>query len=236
MFTTWRHEADETTFLTKVAEASAAAEARRDQTNKIREFAKEQFGTFKDVLSFAASNQSNAHFLSHEQNAAFDKLAAAQADPAPYDNLPSYVKIRKDAEKKFDAIRAEKRAKIAERYGVCFDGLERLAAAKGVALTAFADRSTTLAAKTSPQDLMTLENTINTVDAFRIQQTECIIAAIPKAPTTDGEPSKPTPCLVKLATHTAKPLVNEADVDRYLGTFKETLMAKINAGQEVIVA
>lgn len=236
MFTTWRHEADETTFLTKVAEASAAAEARRNQTNPIREFAKEQFGTFKDVLSFAASNHSNAHFLSPEQKAAFDKLAAAKADPAPYDNLPSYVKIRKDTEKQFDAIRAEKRAKIVERYGACFDELERLADEKGVALTSFADRSTTLAAKTSPLDLMTLENTINTVDAFRTEQTERIIAAIPKAPTTDGEPSKPTPCLVKLATHTAKPLVNEADVDLYLGTFKETLMAKINAGQEVIVA
>lgn len=235
-FTSWRHEADETTFLTKVAEASAAAEARRNQTNPIREFAKEQFGTFKDVLSFAASNQSNAHFLSPEQKAAFDKLAAAKADPAPYANLPSYVKIRKDTEKQFGAIRAEKRAKIVERYGACFDELERLAEVKGVALTAFADRSATLAAKTSPQDLMTLENTINTVDAFRTQQTECIIAAIPKAPTTDGEPSKPTPCLVKLATHTAKPLVNEADVDHYLGMFKETLMAKINAGQEVIVA
>lgn len=235
MFTSWRDEADETSFLTKVAEASAEAEARRNQTNQIREFVTAQFKKFKDLLSFAASNLSNAHFLSPEQKAAFDKLAAAKDEATPYANLPSYGNIKKEAEKQFAAIRAEKRAKIEERYGACFDELEGLADAKGVAWTAFADRSATLAAKTSPQDLMTLENTINTVDAFRTEQTNSIIAAIPKAPATDGEPSKPTPCLVKLETHTTKPLVNEADVDLYLGAFKKTLMEKINAGQEVIV-
>ena len=38
-----------------------------------------------------------------------------------------------------------------------------------------------------------------------------------------------------LQTHTVKPLASEADVDQYLGTIKQTLMEKINAGQEVIV-
>ena len=235
MFTQWHDEADETKFLSKVAEVSSEAATRRNQTNQIREFAADQFRKFKEVISFAASNQSNAQFLSQEQKAAFDKLASAKDDPTPYSNLQSYVKIRKDAEKQFDAIRTEKRAKIEESYGACFDELEALAESKGVARTAFADRNTTIAAKKSPPELMTLENTINTLGAFRTQQTNLIIAAIPKAPTTGGEPSKPTPCLVHLATHTAKPLVNEADVDQYLGAFKEKLMAKINAGQEVIV-
>lgn len=235
MFTQWRDEANETKFLSKVAEASSEAATRRNQTNQIREFFADQFGKFKEVISFVASNQSNAQFLSPEQKAAFDKLAVAKDDQTPYSNLQSYVKIRKDAEKQFDAIRDEKRAKIDECYGSCFDELEALAESKGVARTAFADRNTTIATKKSPLDLMTLENTINTVGAFRTQQTSLIIAAIPKAPTTGGEPSKPTPCLVHLSTHTAKPLVNESDVDQYLGAFKEELMAKINAGQEVIV-
>ena len=86
---------------------------------------------------------------------------------------------------------------------------------------------------------MTLENTINTVATFRTQQMNRIIAAIPQPPPLQESGETPvkqaTTCLVHLQTHTVKPLASEADVDQYLGTIKQTLMAKINAGQEVIV-
>ena len=238
-FLQWRDEADEATFLKKVADASAEAAPRRNQTNQIRDFAANQFKKFKDVLAFASSNMANAQFLSAEQKEAFDKLASAKDDPAPYSNLPSYLKICKDAQKQFDTIRAEKRAKIEADYGACFDELEAFADSKGVARTAFEDRAATIAAKKSPEDLMTLENTINTVATFRTQQMSRIIAAIPQPPPQQESGEKPvkqaTTCLVHLQTHTVKPLASEADVDQYLGTIKQTLMAKINAGQEVIV-
>lgn len=238
-FQRWRDEADEAAFLKKVAAEAAVAEARRNETSQIRDFAENQFKKFKEVLAFAASNTTNAQFLASDQKAEFDKLAAAKDNATPYENLPFYVKICKEAEKRFAAIRAEKRAQIEVDYGACFDGLEAFADDKGVARSAFADRAETIAARTAPDDLMTLENTLNTVAAFRTQQMNQIIAAIPQPlpQKGSGEPSatQATTCLVHLETHTVKPLASEADVDQYLGAIKQTLMAAIESGHEVMI-
>jgi len=235
-FETWKGEADEAKFFETVASVADNAATRRNQTNQIRDFISGQLDKFEtSVIAFAATNTSNAQFLDAEQKAAFAKLAAAKDDPTPYTNLPAYLKIAKAEAAQFDKIRVEKRAKIDADYGACFDQLESFAASKNVPRTAFADRAETLSVFKHSDDLMALENRLNTLGVFRTEQMQAIIAAIPKTPAKAGEPQKPVPCIVHLKTQTATPLANEADVDAYLAEFKKTLMASIAAGKEVIV-
>lgn len=235
-FEQWNAEADEETFFKVVAAAAANAAERRNVTNQVRDFIANQFKKFKtDVVEFAAGNASNAQFLSGEQRDAFAKLVSAKDDPTPFANLPSYLKIAKASKSQFEAIRAEKRTKIDSVYNACFDNLEAFAASKNVAREAFADRGRTIAEFKAPDDLMALENRLNTVGAFDEQQMNRIIAAIPKPPETDGT-AKPESCLVHLKTKTYKPLTNEQEVDAYVAGLKAELMKEINSGREVVVA
>jgi len=237
-FRAWLDERDETTFFTAVTSAASAAATRRNETNQIRDFVQHQYARFRDgVVDFAAKNNTNASFLAGDKKTDFEKLRVAKSDPTPYSNLPSYLNIARAVAAEFDSIRSAKRAKIDEVYGACFDDLEALAASRSVDPSAFDSRQTKIAATKQPDDLMSLENAINSVHRYKSEQVTKILAAIPPAPSpVGGEPPKPTSCLVHLKTSTTKPLTNETEVDAYLAGFKAKLMEKINSGQEVIVA
>ena len=239
-FCAWRDIMDELTFFTEVTAAADAAAARRNTTNQIRDFVTNQYPKFRDnVVGFAAKNGTNATFLIGDKKTDFDKLNAAKGDKTPFANLPSYLKIAKATSAEFDSIRAAKRTLIDEKYGECFDQLEGLATSKGVDFSAFDARATKIAQTKVSEDLMTLENAINSVEAYKTLQIKKILAAIPKESgkgDDDGGKPKASPCLVQLKTAKYEPMKNEADVDQYLAGLKAALMEKINAGQEVIVA
>ena len=237
-FEDWRAKADPGAFFATVTAGAASVASDWDLAKQIDKFTSgSQWAKYRAIEDYAAANAENAAFLAPDDKAKFDLLAAAKDAAKPWSDLPSWIRLRGETDRAFDARRAEKRAEIDRVYSAVFDELEQLASHLGVARSAFSDRSAAIAEKQSPDSILALENAINAAANFKAGETQKIIAAQP-APAPGPKGGAPRPAAVRsvrLAVSHAAPLATEADVDAYLATLKAQLMAVVETGASVIV-
>lgn len=244
------HDAKE--FFTTITEARVSAGSLFDKTKTILAFSRDQFEAFKAVCKFAEDNRDNFAFLPADQQAAVEKLRNIRKDEEPWDNLPSYNKMKRNLGGMLDATRKNLVATITEKWNQMFDELEHYAAEVGVDKSKFASRMSTVMSKTSSSSLHALKANEDTSD-FYAEQMAKINAAIPAAPpatpptppTPGGDPVPPTtpPAqpvrirkVVKLQTHTTEPMRSEADVNLYLESLKAQIMMEMTENTDIIIS
>ena len=122
------------------------------------------------------------------------------------------------------------REKIRIAYNEQFDYLCQVAEKQHVPTSVLADRETTIHLKTSPSNILVLQNNINT-DVFYQEQIERIMSYTQPTPPSGGgggtqPPTPPTKRIrqASLQTKTKLPITNAEDIDHYLEGLRQQLL------------
>ena len=164
---------------------------------------------------------------------AVGEIVKIKDDPWPIAGLRGYIKLQRQLSGALDEVRNAMREKIRNAYNEQFDYLCQVAEKQHVPTTILADREATIHLKTSPSNILVLQNNINT-DAFYQEQIEKIMSYIPPTPPSGGgdggsgtqPPTTPTKRIrqASLQTKTKLPITNAEDIDHYLEGLRQQLL------------
>ena len=144
----------------------------------------------------------------------------------------------RDLKYSLDQVREGLREKIRIAYNEQFDYLEKVATEQNVPLSILPNRENVIMAKTAPDNILVLQNNINT-DAFYQEQIGKILDYVNKRKQNekkddnqDGkqgdekkdEEKTPNIRQVTLQTKTKIPLSTQEDIDHYLAGLREQLL------------
>ena len=247
----WTTIRDHKEFFVTITEAKESAAALFDSCKNIHAFEGKQFEIYNDIKDFLDTNRDNFAFLPDDQKDVIVKLKDIRTDMQPYDNIPSYRKMKMNLEGRLKECKASLVETIKINYNKAFDELEEYATTVKVDRASFAQRDATLLTRTNSNNFYALQANAN-VAGFYEEQMKRINEAIPK-PTKPAEPYKPatpgdpvhvseppvTPRkrkLVHLNTHTTQPMRTEEDIDLYLNGLKAELMQYIGGDNDIIIS
>ena len=217
IFDNWMAERNPETFFQSVINQHLEASELIDKCKEVAQFTHDQLFTYKQLLRFAKDNQYNFSFIPANYQAHVSEFLKIENDPWPIQGLRSYLKLKRDLDGILEEVRRSKREKIVIAYNEQFDYLEKVAKEQNVPLTVLANRENTILAKTTPDNIMVLNNNINTETFYQEQIGK--ILEYNKESQPDRKVREAT-----LHTKTAVPLSTEEDIDQYLKGLKEQLL------------
>ena len=234
LFETWLNERDPLKFFNAVIDKKAEARDLIDKCKEVSQFTHDQLETYKQLRTFVDDNKYNFPFLPTVMQDAVSEFTKITDDPWPISGLRGYIKLRNQIAGALDVVRDDLREKIKIAYNEQFDYLEQVAQQQNVPVSVLSDRSATIHLKTSPNNILVLQNNINT-DTFYQEQVERIMSYKPAKPVTPpgggNGPEPPTPPTpqkkirqASLQTKTKLPIETEEDIDRYLKGLREQLL------------
>ncbi len=216
-------------FFVTITDARDSASQLFDKTKSILSFVRDQFDTYSQIRKFYTDNLDNFTFLPNDKKDAIESLKAIKTEETPWDNLPTYNRLKRDLDKLLQSKRKQLVAEIESKYNATFDELEHYAAEVKVARNKFANRLVTIQQKTSSQNFYTLQAAISDLPTFYAEEMRKINAAIPHPPVRVRK-------VITLATHHIEPLRTEADVDAYLQELKSQIMSHIDGNNDIIIS
>ena len=243
----WTAIRDHKEFFVTITEARDSAALVFDRCKSIKSFVNDQFESYQKVKKFIDDNRDNFTFLPEDQKEALAHLKAINSDMEPWNNMPSYLKMMGNLDRRLRECKAALIDAIKANYNKAFDELEEYATSVNVPREKFAKRDNTLILKTHSNNFYALQANAN-VAKFYEEQMECINKAVPEKPYpypsgSDGEiindPLPATPRirkLVHLKTHTTQPIRTEEDIDLYLEGLKAELMQYIGGENDIIIS
>ena len=202
------------------------------------QFTHDQLTNYKQLRQFAKDNEYNFPFVPIDDQEKVAEFVKIENDPWPIQNLRNYLKLMRDLKASLDEVREGLREKIRIAYNEQLDYLEKVAKEQNVPVTILASRENVIMSKTTPDNILVLQNNVNT-DAFYQDQIGKILDAAKPAtptPTPPADPTKPTPPQpvppqptkkirqATLQTKTKMPLSTQEDVDHYLDGLREQLL------------
>ena len=225
LFETWIGERDPLTFFTRVTNDKGRGKALLDKCKEVVQFTHDQLPAYKGLLQFLDDNQYNFPFVPMESQEAVTAFCKLKGDPWPITGLRQYIRLKNQLAVSLDAVRNGLREKIRKAYNDMFDYLGQVAQQQGVPVSVLSDREATLLSKTAPDNILVLQNNINT-DTFYQEQIEKIMAYVPPRAGGDDRPTRPNKRIrqASLQTKTKLPITNAEDIDRYLDGLREQLL------------
>ena len=256
ILTNWNSIRDVATFFQQVITDHDTAKSLSDKRKQIGQFYEQNVkirGGYVQVLEYVRSNENNFTHLKDQPKADADELKKILADAWPIDNMRAYGKLRNSVTSAIDVIRQEYVAKIRSAYEEAYATLKTVAAEQGVSESVIRPVESEITIKSSTDSLDRLQINAN-ADAYlndnlaRIAAEKARLAAQQPAPgqgggagTGSGRPgtSSPRPprrlVTIQLRTRTTRSLKTEADVNAYLASLKEQIMANIADDTEVMI-
>ena len=153
----------------------------------------------------------------------FNKL---KNDPWPISGLRGYIKLQRQLSGILDGVREELREKIKAAYNEMFDYLKQVAEKQHVPESVLSDRETVIRVKTTPNNILVLQNNANT-DTFYQEQVDKIMSYNPPQPKPDEDEDDAVPVKrirkASLQTKTKLPITNAEDIERYLEGLRQQL-------------
>lgn len=234
LFENWLNERDPLKFFNAVIDKKAEAHDLIDKCKEVVQFTHDQLETYKQLRVFVEDNKYNFPFVPLAMQEAVTEFCKITDDPWPIKGLRGYIKLRNQLSGALDVVREELREKIKVAYNEQFDYLKQVAEQQNVPVSVLSDRDATIHIKTSPNNILVLQNNINT-DTFYQEQVERIMSYKPAGPVTPpgggGETQPPTPPTpqkkirqASLQTKTKLPIETEADIDQYLEGLRAQLL------------
>lgn len=230
LFESWLNERDPLKFFNLVIAAKDEAKVLIDKCKEVAQFTHDQLDTYKQLLQFLDDNQYNFPFVPMEMQGAVTDFNKLKNDPWPISGLRGYIKLQRQLSGILDGVRDELREKIKAAYNDMFDYLKQVAEKQHVPESVLSDRETVIRVKTTPTNILVLQNNANT-DTFYQEQVDKIMSYNPPLPPGgegDGKPKPPkTPDKrirkASLQTKTKLPITNSEDIERYLEGLRQQL-------------
>lgn len=230
LFESWLNERDPLKFFNLVITAKDEAKVLIDKCKEVVQFTHDQLDTYKQLIQFLDDNQYNFPFVPMEMQGAVTDFSKLKNDPWPISGLRGYIKLQRQLSGILDGVRDELREKIKAAYNDMFDYLKQVAEKQHVPESVLSDRETVIRVKTTPTNILVLQNNANT-DTFYQEQVDKIMSYNPPQPPGgegDGKPEPPkTPDKrirkASLQTKTKLPITNAEDIERYLEGLRQQL-------------
>lgn len=230
LFESWLNERDPQKFFNLVITAKDEAKVLIDKCKEVVQFTHDQLDTYKQLIQFLDDNQYNFPFVPMEMQGAVTDFNKLKNDPWPISGLRGYIKLQRQLSGILDGVRDELREKIKAAYNDMFDYLKQVAEKQHVPESVLSDRETVIRVKTTPTNILVLQNNANT-DTFYQEQVDKIMSYNPPLPPGgegDGKPEPPkTPDKrirkASLQTKTKLPITNSEDIERYLEGLRQQL-------------
>ena len=230
LFESWLNERDPQKFFNLVIAAKDEAKVLIDKCKEVVQFTHDQLDTYKQLIQFLDDNQYNFPFVPMEMQGAVTDFNKLKNDPWPISGLRGYIKLQRQLSGILDGVRDELREKIKAAYNDMFDYLKQVAEKQHVPESVLSDRETVIRVKTTPTNILVLQNNANT-DTFYQEQVDKIMSYNPPQPPGgegDGKPEPPkTPDKrirkASLQTKTKLPITNAEDIERYLEGLRQQL-------------
>ena len=230
LFESWLNERDPLKFFNLVIAAKDEAKVLIDKCKEVVQFTHDQLDTYKQLIQFQTDNQYNFPFVPMEMQGAVTDFNKLKNDPWPISGLRGYIKLQRQLSGILDGVRDELREKIKAAYNDMFDYLKQVAEKQHVPESVLSDRETVIRVKTTPTNILVLQNNANT-DTFYQDQVDKIMSYNPPLPPGgegDGKPEPPkTPDKrirkASLQTKTKLPITNAEDIERYLEGLRQQL-------------
>jgi hypothetical protein len=237
LFDGWLSERDPQTYFNLVVEKQQEARELIDKCKEVAQFTHDQLPNYRQLRQFAKDNEYNFPFVPIDDQEKVTEFVKIENDPWPIENLRTYIKLMRDLKYSLDQVREGLREKIRIAYNEQFDYLEKVAKEQNVPLSILPNRENVILAKTTPDNILVLQNNINT-DAFYQEQIGKILDDVNKHKQEEkkddkqdekkDEEKKDEPGKkirpVSLQTKTSIPLSNEEDIDHYLNGLREQLL------------
>ena len=219
LFESWLDERDPLKFFNLLIASKDKAKTLTDKCKEVVQFTHDQLSTYKQLIQFADDNVYNFPFIPMEQQGAVDEFCKVKDDPWPIGKtFRNYIKLMNQLSGILDDARNRLREKIKVAYNDMFNYLKQVAEQQHVPVSVLSDREATIQLKTSPTNILVLQNNVNT-DAFYQEQVERIMSYIP---TTSPEQEKRIR-QAALQTKTKLPITNAEDIEHYLDGLRQQL-------------
>ena len=232
LFEKWLSERDPLKFFQALTGDREKAHALIDRCKEVVQFTHDQLSTYRSLRQFVDDNQYNFAFVPMEIQGAVGEITKVKDDPWPIAGLRSYIKLQRQLSGALDEVRNTMREKIRIAYNEQFDYLCQVAEKQHVPTSVLADREATIHLKTSPSNILVLQNNINT-DGFYQEQIDRIMSYTTPTPPDDDNngggiqpPTPPTKRIrqASLQTKTKLPITNAEDIDHYLEGLRQQLL------------
>ncbi len=231
LFESWLDERDPQKFFNLVICAKDEAKTLVDKCKEVVQFTHDQLSTYGQLLQFLADNQYNFPFVPIELQGAVTEFEKIKTDAWPIAGLRSYIKLQRQLAGVLDGVREQLREKIRTAYNDMFDYLEQVAEKQQAPVNVLSDRETVIRVKTTPTNILVLQNNANT-DTFYQEQVEKIMAYSSQQGgdgDDDNGGGETPPKLEKrirkaaLQTKTKLPITNAEDIDHYLEGLRQQI-------------
>ena len=230
LFESWLNERDPLKFFNLVIAAKDEAKVLIDKCKEVVQFTHDQLDTYKQLIQFQTDNQYNFPFVPMEMQGAVTDFNKLKNDPWPISGLRGYIKLQRQLSGIMDGVREELREKIKAAYNDMFDYLKQVAEKQHVPESVLSDRETVIRVKTTPTNILVLQNNANT-DTFYQEQVDKIMSYNPPQPPGGEGAGKPEPPKTpdkrirkaSLQTKTKLPITNSEDIERYLEGLRQQL-------------
>lgn len=238
IFDTWVTERNPETFFQAVIDKQQEARELIDKCKEVVQFTHDQLANYRQLRQFAKDNEYNFPFVPIDEQDKVTEFIKIENDPWPIEGLRTYIKMMRDMKYSLDQVRENFREKIRIVYNEMFDYLEKVASEQNVPLSILPNRENVILAKTTPDNILVLQNNLNT-DAFYQEQIAKILDYANKHNRKDDEDKKddnkkddekkdekkePKIRQASLNTKTSLPLSTEEDIDRYLNGLRQQLL------------
>jgi predicted transcriptional regulator len=241
LFDEWMTERDPEKFFNAVINDREKAHALMDTCKEVSQFINDQLPNYISIRNFVQENKENFRIMPNELQTEVEAISKIETAAWPI-RIRDYMKMRTNLTSALEEVKKELREKITKAYNDAYELLERGCEAANVDKSVLSNKEATIKVKTSPQNILALQNNLNT-DGFYAEQAERIQRAKkPAKPypvgTDNGIENKVAEPNVKnmsLQTRTITPLYVESDVDAYLAKLKEQLMKQIKEGHSVMI-
>ena len=238
IFDSWIGERNPETFFQAVIDKQQEARELIDKCKEVVQFTHDQITNYKQLCQFAKDNEYNFPFVPIDDQDKVAEFVKIENDPWPIEGFRNYLKLMRELKYSLDQVREGMREKIRIAYNEQFDYLEKVAKEQNVSPSILPNRDSIITVKTTPDNILVLQNNANT-DAFYQEQIGKILdatkPATPPTPPTPGpnptpnpNPAPATPAKkirkASLQTRTSIPLSTEEDIDHYLEGLREQLL------------
>ena len=231
LFESWLDERDPLKFFNLIITSKDEAKTLTDRCREVVQFTHDQLSTYKQLIQFADENLYNFPFVPMEYQEAVGEFCKVKDDSWPMGKtFRCYIKLMNQLAAILDDVRNQLREKIRVAYNDTFDYLCQVAEQQQVPVSVLSDREATIHLKTSPTNILVLQNNINT-DTFYQEQVDRIMSYIPPKTHKDNNKETPTTALkqekrirqASLQTKTKLPITNAEDIERYLNGLRQQL-------------
>ena len=229
LFESWLNERDPLNFFNLVITAKDEAKTLIDKCKEVVQFTHDQLDTYKQLIQFLDDNQYNFPFVPMEMQEAVSDFIKLKNDPWPISGLRGYIKLQRQLSGILDSVRNELRNKVRDAFSETFRQLRHICEKNNVDVNILAKEDVIIQQKTSPSNILQLNNNLRT-DEFYQEQVVKILAA-----TNNDDDNDKMVKNITLNTKTLHPLKTTADIDDYLSRLRTQLMKAIENGDSVMV-